>query len=82
MSSLLRRIAAAEARVKLVSPGILAIVLVNDPEGLEVDDGQSGPNRICFRRRPHESFEAFRSRARAEAQRVGEKVILFGGTAP
>jgi hypothetical protein len=81
MSSLGRRVASAEARMKIVKPGILAIVLVNDPEGLEMDDGQTAPKRICFRCQPDESVEAFRDRARAEAQRAGEKVILFGGTA-
>jgi hypothetical protein len=79
MSTVRRRIAAAEACMKMVKPGILSIVLVNDPEGLGEDEGQSLPRRIRFRRQPHESIEVFRHRARTDAGRAGEKVILFGG---
>jgi hypothetical protein len=79
MSSLRRRIAVAEARMKIVGPSILSIVIINDPGGLGEDDGQSAPSKIRYRRDPQESVGTFRYRACEEAERAGEKLILFGG---
>lgn len=64
--------------MKIVRSSILSIVLVNDPGGLREDDGQSSPSKIRYRREPHESIEMFRDRACGQAERAGDRIILFG----
>jgi len=77
MSNLRRRLAAAEARMNAVTPGIISIVVVNDPGRMGDSIGFSRPNHIRYQREPDESVEAFRRRAAREAERAGEELIFF-----
>ena len=61
MSSLRHRPAVAEARMKIVKPDILSLVIIGHP-GLSDDEGESSSGFLRLRER-HESVEAFRDRA-------------------
>ena len=77
MNSLRRRIADAEARMEIVKPGIMSILIIGDPQRLGDSVGESSPSGIRYLREPHEFVQAFRARARAEAERAGEKMVFF-----
>ena len=59
-------------------PGIIRVLIVNDPEGLDVDDGESIPSFIEYCRLPDETVAAFRSRAALDAEARGERMVFFG----
>ena len=82
MTSLRRRIIAAERAMRQVGPGIISIIFVNNPDGLDVDDGESWPSGRSYTREPQQTVEEFRDLARAEAQRLGEHTIIFGEQEP
>jgi hypothetical protein len=77
MTNLRQRVTAAERAMGKTRPGLLRVLIVNDPEGLDVDDAQSGPS-IEYRRLPNETVQAFRDRAARNAEARGERTILFG----
>lgn len=78
MRDLGRRVAAAERAMGRMQPGIMRVVIVNDPGGLYVDDGGSTPSHIVYRRLPDEAVESFRDRAAGDAEARGETMIFFG----
>jgi hypothetical protein len=66
MTSLRHRLDVAEARMKIVKPDILSVVIIGHP-GLSDDEGESSSGILSLRER-HESIKAFPDRATAEAQ--------------
>jgi hypothetical protein len=77
MGSLRRRLAAAEARMNSLRPGIISVVIINGPDRFREHVAGSSPGGVRYLREPNESVETFRARARAEAERIGEKIIVF-----
>ena len=77
MNLLRARLAAAEARMKSVRPGIVSVIIVNGPERLRDSVGISAPHHFCYNREPDEAMDAFRRRAASEAELAGECTIIF-----
>jgi hypothetical protein len=77
MSGLMSRIAGAEARLRLLRPGLRVISirggLQNGVADLATVDG------VELEPAPGESSDAFRARARESAIAAGAKVLVFGG---
>jgi hypothetical protein len=78
MSNLRRRLACIEARMRTEEPSIPAVIIINDLDGLDIDEGQSWPSGRRYIREPPQTVEQFRTHARTEAQRLGERTIIFG----
>ena len=76
MADLKHRLSVVERFMRRSSPGIFRIVLIHDPDGLAEDDARAG--EYTYRRQPHETVEAFRQRASADAESRRIATIFFG----
>jgi hypothetical protein len=76
--SLAARIASAEARARILSPG-LRVISIRGGLAADASGDRASYGSVHLERAPNETPGAFRARAHEGAKDSGAKVLVFGG---